>query len=414
MEDGDVTIVIMAGGRGTRIASMDQTIPKPMLQMAGKPILAYQLECFCRQGYTDIVLVIGHLGHVIMDYFGDGSRFGVSIRYIVEEEPLGTAGALFFLKNMVTEDFLLVNGDIIFDVDIGRFYQYHRAHGHLATIFTHPNDHPYDSALVVADEKGKVSQWIHKEEPRQWYNNCVNAGLHFLSAQLLERFCLAQKSDLDRDVLHPLIAEGELYAYQSPEYVKDMGTPERFHAVLRDLTSGLIAQRNLLMPQKAVFFDRDGTINQYVGFLRNIDDFELIDGIAECIKKANENGYLVIVVTNQPVIARGEITWMDLNKIHQKMETLLGEKGAYIDDIFICPHHPDKGFEGERAEYKIECECRKPKPGMLLEAAKKYNINLSDSYMVGDSKRDMQAAEAAGCTGILINSDAFHHLFLQM
>ena len=133
-----------------------------------------------------------------------------------------------------------------------------------------------------------------------------------------------------------------------------------------------------------------------MGFLRNIDDFELIEGVAEAIKLINQSGYLAIVVTNQPVIARGEVTWEELNEIHKKMATLLGKEGAYVDGIYICPHHPDKGFEGERPEYKIDCDCRKPKPGLLLQAAKDFNIDLSESYMIGDSHRDVEAGENAG------------------
>ncbi len=131
--------------------------------------------------------------------------------------------------------------------------------------------------------------------------------------------------------------------------------------------------------------------------VRNIDDFELIDGVTEAIKHINQSCFLAIVVTNQPVIARGEVSWEELHEIHKKMETLLGKDGAYIDGIYICPHHPDKGFEGERPEYKIDCNCRKPKPGLLLQAAKDFNIDLSQSIMIGDSERDVEAGLMAGC-----------------
>ena len=157
--------------------------------------------------------------------------------------------------------------------------------------------------------------------------------------------------------------------------------------------------------QKAIFLDRDGTINKYVGFLRNIDDFELIDGVAEAIRKINESGYLAIVTTNQPVIARGEVSFEELEEIHNKMETLLGKEGAYLDAIYYCPHHPHKGYEGERPELKIECDCRKPKPGMLLNAAADFNIDLSQSWMVGDGENDVKAGLNAGCKTALIGQD---------
>ena len=198
-----------------------------------------------------------------------------------------------------------------------------------------------------------------------------------------------------------------MYCYDSPEYVKDMGTPERYAAVCRDYESGLIHARNLARKQKAIFLDRDGTINKYVGFLRSPDQFALLDGAAEAIKQINHSSYLAIVATNQPVIARGEVTWEGLNTIHRKMHTLLGNEGAYLDAVYICPHHPHSGFEGEIRELKIDCDCRKPKPGMLVKAAKDYNIDLSASWMIGDSENDILAGKAAGCRTILIGTGSF-------
>lgn len=392
-----MVIVIMAGGRGTRIASVKADVPKPMIPICGKPILEHQLLCLKEQGYHKVILCVGYLGHVIREYFGDGERLGIEISYIEEKEPLGTAGALYFLKGKVHEDILLLNGDIIFDVDIHRFQQFHQAHGQWATLFTHPNSHPYDSGVLETDGQHLVTRWMTKEDARTWYSNRVNAGLHILAPQVLDMIPELKKTDLDRDLLRPLVSQRRVIAYDSPEYVKDMGTPDRYYAVEEDVRSGRVHARNLLNRQRAVFFDRDGTINRYVGFLRSLDEFELIPDTVEKIRWANNNGYLAIVVTNQPVIARGEVTWDELSLIHKKMETLLGEKGVYVDDIFICPHHPDKGFEGEIAAYKVNCDCRKPKPGLLLQAAAKYNIDLSESFMVGDSDNDRKAAEAAGC-----------------
>ena len=400
-------VVIMAGGKGTRIASVNADVPKPMIEIDGKPILQYQIECLVRQGFCDITLVVGHLGDIIRDYFGDGKDFHADISYIYEEKPLGTAGALFFLKDKISEDFLLMNGDSILDVDIERFRRAHLENGGLVTILTHPNSHPYDSGVIIAGEDGVVKRWLTKEDERTWYKNRVNAGLHMISPKLLERFTAPEKKDLDRDILKPLISEKALYIYDSPEYIKDMGTPDRYYAVTEDIRSGLVQRRNLSQKQKAVFLDRDGTINKYVGFLTDIDDFELIDGVADAIKLLNQSGYLTIVVTNQPVIARGEVTVEELQEIHNKMETLLGNEGAYIDDIFYCPHHPDKGFEKEIPELKIVCDCRKPKPGMLLAAAEKYNIDLSESWMIGDGKNDIEAGRNAGCKVASVGEEHF-------
>lgn len=401
--------VITAGGKGTRVASVSHSIPKPLLPIAGKPVLQRQIECLKRQEIEQITFTIGYMGEMIREYFGDGSRFGVNIDYIQEDVPLGTAGALYYLKNSVCDDFFLINGDLIFDVDLKRMLAFHKSQHAAATLLIHPNDHPYDSGLVVADGVGQVHGWLAKEDTRGWYRNCVNAGVHVLSPKLLEKLDEPRKLDLDREILKPLIPSGGVYAYRTPEYVKDMGTPERIAQVEQDLQSGLVQQKNLSMPQCAVFLDRDGTINQYVDFLKRPEDFQLIDGAAEAIRRINQSGYLAIVVTNQPVIARGDVTWEQLEEIHKKMETLLGQEGAYLDDIFICPHHPDSGFVGEVPAYKIQCNCRKPKPGLLLQAAEKYNIDLSRSWMIGDSQSDVEAGKAVGCKTILVSEHFMLH-----
>lgn len=408
--------VIMAGGKGTRITSVASDIPKPMIKIDHMPVLEHEIICLRDQGFTDIILTVSHLGSIIMDYFGDGSGrskttgkpFGVNIDYYFENEPLGNAGALFQLKDILTEDFLLLNADSLFDINFNRFVEYHKKKGGLVTLFTHPNSHPYDSGLIIADESGAVKEWMAKEDDRpNYYRNRVNAGLHIINPQILKKDITTSKVDLDRQVLKPLAGTGTMYCYDSPEYVKDMGTPERYYSVCKDFSDGLVRNKNLHHKQKAIFLDRDGVINKYIGFLRNIDDFELIDGVAEAIRKINALGYLAIVITNQPVIARGEVSFEELEQIHNKMETLLGHEGAYLDAIYFCPHHSHKGYAGERPELKIECNCRKPKPGMILNAAEDFNIDLNESWMIGDGENDVKAGIAAGCKTALVGSEQY-------
>lgn len=419
--------ILMAGGRGTRIAELFPDIPKPLIPVAGMPILEREIRSLCAQGFKDIILTVGYLADKIIAYFGDGSQFGAKIDYFVEESPLGNAGALFRLRKKIGEEpFLLLNADAAFDVNFNRMVAFHQNHGGLVTLFTHPNSHPYDSGLIIADENGHVEKWLAKEDERpQWYDNRVNAGLHVIDPKVLDISLKSLeinkesgfpqgKVDLDRQILKPLCGSNLMFCYDSPEYVKDMGIPERFHQVEADYKNGVVQAKNLTNKQKAIFLDRDGTINKYVGFLRNIDDFELIEGVAEAIKLINQSGYLAIVVTNQPVIARGEVTWEELNEIHEKMATLLGKEGAYVDGIYICPHHPDKGFEGERPEYKIDCDCRKPKPGLLLQAAKDFNIDLSESYMIGDSHRDVEAGENAGVKKSILIKENIENALLSI
>jgi len=398
-------VVIMAGGKGTRVSSIASDIPKPMIPICGRPILEHQIECLKKNGLTEIILVIGHLGGYIKDYFGNGGRFGCGISYYDETEPLGTAGALYKLKN-ISDDFILLNGDIIFDIDFQRMINFHREKKAQVTLAVHPNSHPFDSALIVTNDNNQVTRWLNKEDERAYYKNQVNAGIHIISAEFIENCPQSkEKVDLDRDMLKPSISGGKIFAYSTPEYIKDMGTPERYAQVTSDIEEGIVGQKNLSVKQKCVFLDRDGTINKFNNFITKPENFELIEGASEAIKKINSRGYLAIVITNQPVIARGETDFETLDLIHMKMETELGKHGAYIDDLFYCPHHPDKGFPGERPEYKIECDCRKPKPGLILKAAKKYNIDLSRSYMVGDDTRDVNAGKNAGCIPVFLTND---------
>lgn len=412
-------VVIMAGGRGTRISELFPDIPKPLIPIDGIPVLEREVCSLASQGFRDIILTVSYLHEKIEEHFGDGSKWGVKIEYFVENTPLGNAGALFKLN--LKEDFLLLNADAMFDVDFNRFVDFHKQHGGLVTLFTHPNSHPYDSGLLIADKNGAVEQWLAKEDSRpEYYRNRVNAGLHVINPSVLELSGIDAdkvgavgengkpiKVDLDRQLLKPLAGTGKMFCYDSPEYVKDMGTPERYDAVCEDYKAGRVSGKNLQNKQKAIFLDRDGTINKYVGFLRNINEFELLDGAADAIKKINASGYLAIVITNQPVIARGEVSFEELERIHNKMETLLGKKGAYLDAIYFCPHHPHKGYEGERPELKFDCDCRKPKPGMLLKAAQDFNIDLAQSWVIGDGENDIRAGQNAGCQTAFIGNESY-------
>lgn len=403
--------VIMAGGKGTRLRAItNDEIPKPMAPVAGKPILEWQIDCLRRQGIGDIILIIGHLGHKIREYFKDGAAFGVKISYIEETEPLGTAGALSMLPEHLTgSSFFLIFGDVLFDIDLERMRRFHEEKKAAATLFVHPNVHPFDSDLVVCDAQGRVQRFDSKHNVRDyWYQNCVNAGFYLLDCSVCSRVPAGQKTDLEKDVLSTMIGDGAaVYGYRSPEYIKDVGTVERIRRAEQELTSGFIAGRNLTKPQRAIFLDRDGTINRKNGLIYQEDQFELEPCAVEAIRTINSSGYLAIVVTNQPVVARGLCQIEDVERIHKKMETLLGREGVYLDDICYCPHHPDKGYPEENPAYKIPCHCRKPDIGMLEDCVRKYNIDLAVSWVVGDTTVDIQMGKNAGTkTALVLTGDA--------
>lgn len=396
--------VIMAGGKGTRLASLNAEIPKPMFPVTGRPILEYQIESLVKSGVKDITLIVGYLKEIIKEHFGNGSKFGVRINYIEESEPLGTAGALYYLKNE-PDDFILVFGDLILDIDFNRFMSFHKEHESTITLFGHPNSHPYDSDVIEVGENHRVSGIISKKIKRNfYYHNFVNAGVYCVNPRALDNITIPQKVDFENQFIKGLIKEGRVFVYKSTEYVKDMGTPDRLAEVSADIKNGVVSDRSLKQKQKAIFLDRDGTVNEYVGFLRDIHNFRLLPGVAEAIAKINASSYLAIIATNQPVIARGEVTFQELDEIHKKMETELGKGGSYLDDIFFCPHHPDKGYQGEVAELKMYCDCRKPKIGMLIEAAEKYNIDYNESWYIGDTTMDIQTGKNAGIRTILVQT----------
>ena len=397
--------VIMAGGKGTRLQSVAKDIPKPMIKILGKPLLEYQIDSLRESGIDNIILIIGYLGNIIQEYFADGTKFGVNIQYIIEEKPLGTAGALYYLKEKIQGDFVFVFGDLLLDIDWNRFVGFHKKNNGLITLYGHPNSHPYDSDVIVSDENNRVIKIEPKNIKRDfYYHNFVNAGIYCMSSIILDAVKNPEKTDLEKKIITEEINKGRVYAYRSTEYIKDIGTPKRLNSAYQDIKNGLLKNKNLKNKQKAIFLDRDGTINVLNGFLSNIDDFEFLPGIAEAIKKINNSEYLVIVATNQPVVARGECTLEKLEQIHMKMELELGKQGAYLDDLFYCPHHPDKGYKGENIEFKIDCNCRKPKTGMLKQAANKYNIDLKQSWFIGDTTMDIKTGINAGTKTILVNT----------
>lgn len=391
-------VVIIAGGQGTRIASVNSEIPKAMIPIHGKPIIEYQVELAKRYGFNNFLFIIGYLGDQIESYFQDGSQWGVHISYFRETTPLGTAGALGLLRDQLTEDFFVFYGDTVMDFDMLHMLNYHRANQADATLFLHPNDHPYDSDIVDIDAQGKVCGFHHKPHPEGFIaHNMVNAALFIFSPKILTAIEPGVKCHIEKHVLPRCIASGmNLYGYVSAEYIKDMGTPDRYYAVCDDVVSGKVARLNRAYARPAVFLDRDGVINYEVDLLHRVEQMQLIPGAAEAIRRINQMGYLAIVVTNQPVIARNLCSFEELEQIHMQMETLLGHEHAYVNAIYYCPHHPDAGYPEERKEYKIRCNCRKPAPGMLLQAAKDWNIDLENSYMIGDSQRDIEAGNNAG------------------
>ncbi len=393
--------VILAGGKGTRLQHLTKDIPKPMIPVAGKPLLEHQIILLAEYNITDITILVNYLKDSIIDYFGDGSAFGVNISYYEELEPLGTVGGIKEIEESLTEDFIVFYGDVMVNMDLNRLIDFHNQKNSEATLVLHPNDHPYDSDLVDIDDTDRVTAFYPKpHEEGKYYRNLVNAALYVFSPKILPLLEKGVKADFGKDIFPKVLNKLDVFGYNTTEYLKDMGTPDRLEKVEANVNSGLVERKSLKHKQKAIFLDRDGVINPDKHLIHKHEDFELYPYTADAVKKINQSEYISVVTTNQSIIARGMATIDELNQIHNKMDTLLGNERAKLDAIYYCPHHPDSGFEGEIKEYKVDCECRKPKPGMLLQAAEKFNIDLSQSYMIGDSERDIIAGKSAGCTTI--------------
>lgn len=400
---------ILAGGKGTRLKEMTPgNIPKPMVRIAGKPILQYQMEFLARNNVKEVIISVGYGAEAIKKYFQKGRKFGLSITYSEESQSLGTAGALKYAESMFgnDEDILVLYGDIIFDIDLRRLMNFHNSHRGLGTLLVHPNDHPYDSDLLQVDNANKIITFMPKPHPAdQMYQNLVNAGIYILKSEINSFIESGRKLDFGQDVFPCLVGKRkDLYAYRSSEYVKDVGSPERYKAVEKDILNGKVYRRNLANKQKAIFMDRDGVINEEVEYLYKPEQLELIKGAAEAVKKINDSDYLGIVVTNQSVVARGLCSEKDVAEIHKKLDVLLGEKRAFLDGIYYCPHHPDRGFEGENREYKIECECRKPKTGMLRQAQQDFNVDKEKSFIIGDTTTDIMTGFNANLKTIVVRT----------
>ncbi len=401
--------ILQAGGAGTRLKAISGNLPKPMVPIGGKPILEHEINNLVENGITELYIVISKKGKSIPQYFGDGSSWGAHIHYLMEEEPLGTGGVLALLHDVIQDDFIFCFADLMFHLSWSKFIAFHEQSGAAITAFAHPNSHPYDSDVLVADSAGFISRIESKNGPRLLpYENLTNAGLYVAKKEVADFVVDPVKIDFEKVILQHFIEQQKANVYRSSEYVKDCGTPERYEMVCQDLKEGIVFQKSLDHPQKCIFLDRDGTINRYQGYVTRLAEMELLPGVAKAIRSINHSPYLAICVTNQPVVARGEATETELQMIHRKMEDLLGEEGAYLDDLYYCPHHPDKGFPGERIEYKIECTCRKPKIGMLLKAQEHYHIDFKESWMIGDTYRDVETGYNAGCKTILLTSGAPH------
>jgi len=395
--------VIVAGGKGSRARSMTgDDLPKALLPIAGKPVIFRQLDLLKRYGIRDVAVMAGYLADILRDGIsGYAEENGIKLKFFTEKKPLGSAGCFSVAKDFLSgDDFLVLYCDMMVEMDLARLVDFHKERKAVATVVAHPNDHPHESDLLELDDDGRIVTILpRKIRQPDYYRNNVPASVYCFSPEIFNYIELDRKQDFTNNVLPRSINDGvPIYAYLTPEYLKDTGTVKRFRMIEKDLENGLVDRMNFSVNRPAVFFDRDGVLNREIpgrGILKP-DDLELLPGAARAIELVNRAGLLSVVVTNQPQVAKGFTSREELNRIHAKLETLLGYEHALLDRIYFCPHHPETGFDGEIPELKIECECRKPKPGLIFRAAEELPIALDKSCLIGDTWRDIAAARAAG------------------
>jgi histidinol-phosphate phosphatase family protein len=406
----DMQAVILAGGVGSRLGDAARGLPKAMVPIAGRPMIEHQLAWIAREGLRDVIVLTGHLGEQIERFVGDGSRWGLRVRCRREPAPLGTAGAVRAAADELRGDFLVLYADTVFDLDLPALRAFHDARRGLATLVAHPNDHPHDSDLLDIDGEDRITAVYRKPRanPARWYRNLVSAAMYIMSPKLLDSIPPGTFADFGRDVFPRLVEGGvPLHAYRTREYIKDVGTPARLREVEHDLLAGRVAAFNRRHTLPAVFLDRDGVLNDDAcGDVTCVDDMRLLPGAAEAVRLVNRSGRLAVVVTNQPMIAKGFASLDDLALVHAKLESDLGAAGAYADRIYFSPYHPEAGHPGERAQYKRESDCRKPGTGMITRAAAELNIDLPRSFIIGDRTTDIECGRRAGIGTVLVRTGA--------
>jgi len=373
--------VILAGGRGTRLRPLTDTLPKPMILSAGKPFLEHLIELLAGQGIQRIVLLLGYLPEVIQGYFGDGSRWGVKIHYCVGSVEDETGRRMKLAEPYLDPCFLLLYSDNYWPMQIEKMWARFSAAGVPVMITVYGNRDGYTKNCVRLDEEGYVV--AYDKSRTQPGLQGVEIGYAIVSKSVLDLVPDANVS-FEETVYPQLAAARGLLAYPTEHRYYSIGSHGR-----------LPITETFLTREPAVILDRDGVLNtrppraQYVTCW---DEFEWLPGVKEALSVLCRAGYRIIVVSNQAGIGRGVMTETALNEIHARMKAEAEEAGGRIDAIYYCPHGWDQG-----------CECRKPKPGMLFQAQRDFNLDLSRTVFVGDDERDAQAAEAAGCLSTLVS-----------
>ena len=390
-------VVVLMGGLGTRLGDYTRNCPKPLMDIHGKPFFSYQLEIMKAAGFRRFLFCLGYRAELIEAYYGDGSAFGVQIQYSYDgEQLLGTGGAVRKALPLLDEDFLMIYGDSFMDIHFFEVlvrYLEGKAKGRPALMTVMQNGGRYDKSNVICRD-GEILLYDKKTPlPEMDY---IDYGVNVFSRSLFEN---AQDGVFDlSDLQSRLSREGLLSCCETERRFYEIGNPGSL-AEFREY-----AGKRWGKPQPAVFLDRDGVINEIVwnDDIEQLDsplkpeEFRLLPDVEQALRLLQDKGYLLFVVTNQPAAAKGKTKYTTLCEINRQFVKRMRDKGIEMTDVAMCPHYGKK-LPQTKEEYLIrDCECRKPKPGLIREICAKYSIDLGRSWMVGDSATDILCGKQAG------------------
>ncbi|MDW3181174.1 HAD-IIIA family hydrolase [Roseobacter sp.] len=392
--------IILAGGKGTRLGDATKDTPKPMLPIleGGRPFIECLIDGVARRGYQDIVIVAGHLGDVIETEFHGRDWRNAHISVLREQQPLGTGGCLAAFAHRLEDRFVMMNGDALFDMNLRALEIAAGDLGTTATLALRKVDDVSRFGRVTVD--GTAIRAFHEKDPTFEGEGLINGGIYCFDKKIVDLIHPGACS-LETDVFPVLASQEQVHGVQFDGYFLDIGVPESLAQGRRELPE--------VLRRPAVFFDRDGVLNKDEGYTHRVEDLQFLPGAIEAIRHVNDKGWLAIVVTNQAGVARGYYTMDDVRKFHAAMQGELYKAGAYIDEFYVAPYHPD----GIIPEFSIAHEDRKPGPGMILKAFQDWNITPEQSFLVGDKPSDVKAAKTAGLKGVFYDGGNLHSLVLQ-
>lgn len=403
--------VILCGGKGTRLGADFSHLPKPLVEVAGKPLLDHILDVAARAGISRVILAAGHLGHLIEERYRVHNPWGMEFRVHVEKQALGTAGCLHEIAEWLEEEFALLYGDVFLDFELEALLKKQDAERVVATVLTRQSDHPRDSDLLVLDGEEVVG--ILPKATRDLegiYANWGNAAVYACSRELLKFVPKDRASDIATDVFPAVLAGGgriRAHVLEESGYVKDMGTPARLVEVERYWQRKQAAEEARVRPReiRAVILDRDGVLLRDRGALGDPGKMEFLPQVLEGLAEMKRMGLRCFVATNQPWIARGLVTEEEVGRVHEAMVARIAAAGGRIEAVKVSPFHPETHYGEGVVELRRASECRKPRPGMLFAICEEFGISPAEAVMVGDSRVDVVAAKNAGMRSVVIGGD---------